>query len=157
MVFEETHWPQPCLNDLTRAADGGHNLAAYLVAILLYRHNGDARDNDTMRWYMRRVEGKEELRAVEVGSDGGPTSRFLCNKGCVLCRHEAAAEVIRETRWAWAKLSLPPLAQVHGDLPSVGGACADANGWEGRAVYCSEDYRLHREFELFTWELGIRN
>ena len=32
MVFEETHRPRPCLDDLARAADGGHNLVAYLVA-----------------------------------------------------------------------------------------------------------------------------
>ena len=50
MVFEETHMSQPCLDDLACAADSGHNLAAYLVTILLYRHNGDARDDDTARW-----------------------------------------------------------------------------------------------------------
>jgi hypothetical protein len=35
MVFEETHRPRPCLDDLARATDGGHNLVAYLVTILL--------------------------------------------------------------------------------------------------------------------------
>ena len=59
MVFEETHTSQPCLNDLAHAAVGGYNLAAYLVAILLYRHHGDACDDDTVRRYMRRVEGEE--------------------------------------------------------------------------------------------------
>ena len=48
-VFMEKHNPQPCLDDFTCATDGGHNLAAYLVALLLYRHNGDADDNDTTR------------------------------------------------------------------------------------------------------------
>jgi hypothetical protein len=51
MVFEETHRPWPCLDDLARAADGRNNLATYLVAILLYRHNGDAHDDDTTRRY----------------------------------------------------------------------------------------------------------
>ena len=64
MVFEETHRPRPCLDDLACAADGGHNLQAYLVTILLYRHKGDARDDDTVRPYMRWVEGEEELWAV---------------------------------------------------------------------------------------------
>ena len=59
MVFEETHNPRLCLDDLARAADGGHNLVAYLVTILLCRHNGDAHDDDTARRYMRRVEGEE--------------------------------------------------------------------------------------------------
>ena len=55
----EKHNPRPCLDDLARAADGGHNLVAHLVAILLYRHNGDAGDDDTARRYIRRVKGEE--------------------------------------------------------------------------------------------------
>ena len=77
MVFEETHRPRPCLDDLTYAADGGHNLVAYLVAILLYRHNGDAHDDDTMRRYMRRVEGEEESWATVDER----MSMWLGNKG----------------------------------------------------------------------------
>jgi hypothetical protein len=100
MVFEETHRPWPCLDDLTRAADGEHNLAAYLVTILLYRHNGNARDDNIVRRYMRQVEGEKESRAAVVGDSGGPTSRWLRKKGCLLCCYEAVAEVIRETRWA---------------------------------------------------------
>jgi len=49
---------------------------------------------------MRQVEGEEESRAAAVGDR--PTSRQLRNKGCVLCHHEAATEVIYETRWIWA-------------------------------------------------------
>ena len=60
IIFEENHRPRPCLDNLASATDGEHNLAAYLVAILLYRHNGDAHDDDTMGQYMRRVEGEEE-------------------------------------------------------------------------------------------------
>ena len=52
MVFEETHRPPPCLDDITCATNGGHNLVAYLVAILLYRHNGNTCDDGTMRRYM---------------------------------------------------------------------------------------------------------
>ena len=62
-IFTENHSPQPCLDYLTRAADGGHNMAAYLVAIFLYRHNGDAGDDNTARRYIRRVEGEEDSRA----------------------------------------------------------------------------------------------
>ena len=95
MVLEETHKPRPCLDDLARAADGGHNLAAYLVTILLYRYIGDARENDTTRRYMRWIEGEEELRVVIAGGGSGPMSRWL-----MLCHHEVATEVIREMRWA---------------------------------------------------------
>ena len=62
----EKHSPRPCLDDLAHAADGGHNLAAYLVALLLYRHNGAVGDNDNARWYMRWVEGEEGSRAAAV-------------------------------------------------------------------------------------------
>ena len=48
-IFMEKHSTQPCLNDLARVADSGHHLAAYLIALLLYRYNGDARDNDNAR------------------------------------------------------------------------------------------------------------
>jgi hypothetical protein len=40
IVFMEKHSPRPCLDDLTHVTDGGHNLAAYLVTLLLYRYNG---------------------------------------------------------------------------------------------------------------------
>ena len=78
-VFAENHSPRPCLDYLTRATNGGHNVAAYLVAIFLYRHNGDAGDDNTMRRYIRRVEGEEESLAVVAGGGGGPTSWWLSN------------------------------------------------------------------------------
>jgi len=104
---------------------------------------------------MRRVKGEEESRAAVEGGGGGPMSRWLRNKGCVMCHGEATAEVI--CKMGWGKLSLPSPAQVRGNLLCVGGACGDVDGWEGRAMYCSEDCRLRCEFELFEWELGIRN
>ena len=59
-VFVKNHSPWPCLDYLTHAANGGHNVAAYLVTIFLYRHNGNAGDDNTMRQYIRWVEGEEE-------------------------------------------------------------------------------------------------
>ena len=81
----ENHSPRRCLNDLARAADSGHNLAAYLVTLLLYRHNGGASDNDTVRQCMRRVEGEEESWAEVVCGGDEPTSRWLSNNRCVMC------------------------------------------------------------------------
>jgi hypothetical protein len=40
-------------NDLRHTAEGGHDAAAYLYAILLYRDNGGATTDDTAKWYMR--------------------------------------------------------------------------------------------------------
>jgi hypothetical protein len=86
----------------------GHNLAVYLVAILLYRHNGAASDDDTTRWYMRWVEVEEGLWATIVGGgSNGPTSRWLSNKGCVLCRRLTIKLIYQSM---WGMLSLPPLA-----------------------------------------------
>jgi hypothetical protein len=42
-------------NDLQRAAEGGHDAAAYLYVILLYRDNGGAAADDTAKGYMRQV------------------------------------------------------------------------------------------------------
>ena len=61
-VFMEKDSPQPCLNNLAHAVDGRHNLGAYLVALLLYRHNGNANDDDTVRQYIRWVEGEAVYR-----------------------------------------------------------------------------------------------
>jgi hypothetical protein len=67
-------------NDLRRAAEGGHDAAAYLYAILLYRDNGSAAVDDTAKGYMRRVAG------------GGSTmsSRWLSNEGCLPLREKDA-------------------------------------------------------------------
>jgi hypothetical protein len=66
-------------DDLRCAAEGGHDAAAYLYAILLYRDNGGAAANDTAKGYMRRVAG------------GGSTMlRWLSNEGCRPLREKAA-------------------------------------------------------------------
>jgi hypothetical protein len=44
-------------NDLWCTAEGGHDAAAYLYAILLYRDNGGAATDDTVKGYMRWVAG----------------------------------------------------------------------------------------------------
>ena len=81
-VFTENHSPWPCLDYLTRATNGGHNVAAYLVTIFIYRHNGGAGYDNTVRWYTRWIEGEEESWAAMMNDGGGPTSRRLSNKGC---------------------------------------------------------------------------
>jgi hypothetical protein len=44
-------------NDLQHATEGGHDAAAHLYAILLYRGNGGTAATDTTKGYMRRVAG----------------------------------------------------------------------------------------------------
>jgi hypothetical protein len=105
-------------NDLRRAADGGHNVAAYLYAILLYRDNGGVAADDTAKGYIRRVAG-----------GGNTTSRWLSNEGCLPLREKAACALHYSTWRIWGE-PLPPPAQVRGDQPcaSTGGGCCVEKG-----------------------------
>jgi hypothetical protein len=67
-------------NDLRRTAEGGHDEAAYLYAILLYRDNDGAADDDIANGYMRRV----------AGGTSTTSSRCLSNEGCLPSREKAA-------------------------------------------------------------------
>jgi hypothetical protein len=128
-------------NDLWRAAEGGHDAAAYLYAILLYRDNGGAAADDTAKGYMRRVAG------------GGSTtsSRWLSNEGCLPLREKAAHELHYSTWCIWGE-PLPPPAQVRGDQPCAGtnGGCGVEKGWLQISLFCSEDCRLRCEMVKFT-------
>jgi hypothetical protein len=91
-------------NDLLCAAEGGHDEAAYLYAVLLYRDNSGATAADTANWYMRWVAG------------GGSTtsSRWLSNEGCLPLREKVVRALYYSTWHIWGE-PLPPLAQVRGD------------------------------------------
>jgi hypothetical protein len=95
-------------NDLRRAAEGGHDAAAYLYAILLYRDNGGATADDTAKGYMRRVAGG----------------------GC-LPLQEKVARALHYSTWRIRGEPLPPPAQVRGDQPcaGTGGGCGVEKGW----------------------------
>jgi hypothetical protein len=128
-------------NDLRRAAEGGHDAAAYLYAILLYRDNGSAAADDTAKGYMRRVTG------------GGSTTslRWLSNEGCLpLC--EKAALALHYSTWRIWGEPLPPLAQVRGDQPcaGTGGGCGVEKRWLQISLFCSEDCRLRFEMVKFA-------
>jgi hypothetical protein len=85
-------------NDLWRAAEGGHDAAANLYPILLYRDNGGAAADDTAKRYMRRVAG-----------GGSTTSRWLSNEGCLPLRKKAARAIHSSTWHIWGE-PLPPRA-----------------------------------------------
>uniref|UniRef100_K3YZK0 F-box domain-containing protein n=1 Tax=Setaria italica TaxID=4555 RepID=K3YZK0_SETIT len=153
VIFGETCSPQPCLDDLTRAATGEHNVVAYLVALFLYMNNGGVGDDDTTRWYVRRVEGEEQSVA---SGDSKPTKmRMLSNKGCQLC-HEQTAKVVHQTTWRKGGELLPPTL-VHGDILCTGSSCGVTKGWPQITLFCSKDCRIHREIVLFQREIGIYN
>jgi hypothetical protein len=64
-------------NDLRHVTKCGHDAAAYLCAILLYRDNGGAAAYDTVKRYMRRVIG-----------GGSMILRWLSNEGCLPLRRK---------------------------------------------------------------------
>jgi hypothetical protein len=84
-------------NDLLHAAEGGHDVAAYLYAILLYRDNGGAAADNTTKGYMRWVAG-----------GGSTTSRWLSNEGCLPLREKAAHALHYSTWRIWGELLPPP-------------------------------------------------
>jgi hypothetical protein len=131
-------------NDLRRTAEGGHDAAAYLYAILIYRDNGGAAANDTTKGYMSQVAG------------GGSTtsSRWLSNEGCLPLREKAARALHYSTWRIWGE-PLPPPAQVRGDqcAGTIGG-CGVEKGWLRISLFCSEDCRLRCEMVKFAQRIG---
>jgi hypothetical protein len=95
-------------NDLRCTAEGGHDAAAYIYAILLYRDNGGAAADDTAKRYMRWVAG-----------GGSTTSRWLSNEGCLPLREKVTRAIHYSTWRIWGEPLLPP-AQVRGDQLCVG-------------------------------------
>jgi hypothetical protein len=79
-------------DDLRHAAEGGHDAAAYLYAILLYRDNGGVAADDTAKGYMRRVSG-----------GGSTTSRWLSNEGCLPLREKATRALHYSTWRIWGE------------------------------------------------------
>jgi hypothetical protein len=134
-------------DDLQRTVEGGHDAAAYLYAILLYRDNGSAAIDDTAKGYMRLVEG-----------GGSTTSRWLSNEGCLPLREKAARVLLYSTWSIWAE-PLPPSAQVCGDQPCAGtsGGCGVEKGWLRISMFCSEDCRLRYKMVKFAQSIGIGN
>jgi hypothetical protein len=134
-------------DDLRRTAEGGHDAAVYLYAILLCRDNGGAAAADTTKGYMRRIAG------------GGSTmSRWLGNEGCLPLREKAACALHYST-WRIRGEPLPPPAQVRGDQPcaDTGGGCGVEKGWLQISLFCSEDCRLRCKMVKFAQSIGIGN
>ncbi|RCV21709.1 hypothetical protein SETIT_4G159300v2 [Setaria italica] len=136
--FREHHGPHPSFYELSLATVGGHNVPAYLVALILYRNNGGAGDDDIAKRYVRRVEGEEDSAA---SSGVGPMR--LSNEGCRLCRDEAGE-------------GLSP-GPVRCDFSCASGSCGVPFDWPQKTLFCNEDCRIRQEIILFQRILGIDN
>jgi hypothetical protein len=58
-------------NDLRRAAEGGHDATAYLYTILLYRDNGGAATDDTVKGVHEASRGRRQYDVVEMAEQQG--------------------------------------------------------------------------------------
>uniref|UniRef100_K4A1H0 F-box domain-containing protein n=1 Tax=Setaria italica TaxID=4555 RepID=K4A1H0_SETIT len=103
----------PSLNELSRAAVGGHNVGGPSM-------------------YIRCLECEDD--SVAVGS-AGPNK--LPNDGCRVCR-EKAAYIVNSVTWRMHGEMLPP-APVRGDFPCARGDCGKVKGWEQATLFCNED------------------
>jgi hypothetical protein len=132
-------------NDLRRAPEGGHDAAAYLYAILLYKDNSGGAADDTTKGYMRRV----------AGGDSMMSSRWLSNEGCLPLREKATRALHYSTWCIWGE-PLPPQAQVHGDQPCAGTSdgCGVEKGLHRISLFCSKDCRLRCEMMKFAQRIG---
>jgi hypothetical protein len=131
-------------NGRRRAADSGNDAAAYLYAILLYRDNGGATADGTVKRYMRRVAG-----------GGSTTSSWLSNEGC-LPSHEKVARMMHSSTWhIWGE-PLPPPAQVRDDqsCAGTGGGCGVEKRLLRTSLFCSEGCRLRYKMVKFAQRIG---
>ncbi|KAG2571489.1 hypothetical protein PVAP13_7KG378600 [Panicum virgatum] len=145
---------RPCIIELAHATERGHNVAAYVAAILLFRANTGADDNQAVRQYKRQVEGVEE---VVAGAAGGAGRSMFSNEGCLHCR-ELAFACVMGTHWRrWVQV--PQLASPvpRGDLRCAGFPCSHpVDEWDpdGLRQFCSEDYMIQHEVNLLFKGFG---
>ncbi|RLN28483.1 hypothetical protein C2845_PM05G19610 [Panicum miliaceum] len=124
--------PLPILNEnLERAAAGGHKVAAYVAAILLYLANGGATIDDTAKQYMRQTVAVEESVLVALAG-GGCT--ILMFRDYFISR-QVTANVIWRGRWRRPLKRVSP-APIRADPP-----CAVEN--------CGADPQWERSYTLF--------
>jgi len=129
-------------------------VAAYVAAILLFRANTDADDDQAARRYMRQVEGEEEAAA---GAAGGASGSMFSNKGCLHCRELAFIRVMG-THWCrWVQVPQPAAPVPCSDLPCAGFPCSrPIVEWDpdGLRRFCSEDCRIQHEVDLLFKRFG---
>ncbi|CAN6221662.1 unnamed protein product [Urochloa humidicola] len=77
------------IDNLKSATHKGHNLAAYMLAVCLYRRNGSAVDDEKAKELIRKLEGEDGPGAAVAGG-GGVRQRWK-NNASVVARLRTAA------------------------------------------------------------------
>ncbi|RLN36330.1 hypothetical protein C2845_PM03G32580 [Panicum miliaceum] len=138
--------PLPILNEnLEHGAAGGHKVAAYVAAILLYLANGGTGVDDTAKQYMGQAMAMEESVLV---APAGVVSTMLMFRDCFICRR-VAANVIWRGRWRWPLKRVAP-APIRAAPPCAVEYCgADPQWGRSYTLFCSEDCWIHGQMKLF--------
>ncbi|KAG2570637.1 hypothetical protein PVAP13_7KG077700 [Panicum virgatum] len=135
--------PLPVIDkNLERAARGGHKVAAYVAAILLYMANGGAGIDNTTGQYMRQVIGHEPVKVQWGGA------KMLSNEECYQIR-ERVTKVV-----SWLQMRRKAALPMRADLDPCKRCKCDSVvvlPWPqfGCKVFCSEDCRIRRKLKLF--------
>uniref|UniRef100_K3ZN97 Uncharacterized protein n=1 Tax=Setaria italica TaxID=4555 RepID=K3ZN97_SETIT len=135
---------------LSRVVVGRHDVGAYLYALMMYKNNGSAVDDDIANMYIPRVECEDGSSARR--STG---SKKLCNDGCWVC-HKEAAYLVNRVTWHGHGDPLPP-APVHDDFSCARGNCGKVKGREQAMLFCNEDCTICHEIVAFERRMGIDN
>ncbi|CAN6333261.1 unnamed protein product [Urochloa humidicola] len=147
IIFDENRDELVCPEEMLQwSADGGHNLAAYTLAVCLYRPNGDAGDNEKAKALLRKLEGEDGPGAAAAGGIGA--HRRWRNRACVVARLESveAAEVYQPPYIDnWFPIAKPECSDAH-----IGcGNCGQPLGKVDWLEFCSEECRIHFECKTF--------
>ncbi|CAN6333203.1 unnamed protein product [Urochloa humidicola] len=146
IVFEENPASLGApLDPLESAANGGHNVAAYTLAMCLYRRNGGAADDEKVMAWLRKIEGDEMEAGATVGSRGLRWKNDVC-----MDLSWQAVDVIHWRRFSDAIEVAKPV--VRGEFHDGGPSCKkQRTGWNptGSYTFCSEQCRIRHECEGF--------
>uniref|UniRef100_K3Y212 Uncharacterized protein n=1 Tax=Setaria italica TaxID=4555 RepID=K3Y212_SETIT len=145
--------PQACtlkgIADFFAGTDPSLNkLSCATAALMLYRNNAGAADDNIAKMYICRLKCEDDSVAIE---SAGP--KKLRNDGCWVCRKEAAY-LVNSVTWRMHGEPHPP-ALVRGDFPCARGDCGKVKGWEQTALFCNEDCRIRHEMVEFEKIMGI--
>ncbi|XP_025815705.1 uncharacterized protein LOC112892812 [Panicum hallii] len=143
---------RPGVELLERAAAEGHKVAAYVLALVLYKTAGAS---DVARRHIREVEG--EVAAASGSHNKKAATRS--NQECVRCRAQAM-EAIQQATWKMAKLSDPVPAVAappkdDGSHRCTASGCGVREAWCDRCMFCSEDCRIRYECATFFSQLPL--
>ncbi|CAO2044974.1 unnamed protein product [Urochloa humidicola] len=137
------------LDNLKSAAHKGHNLAAYMLAVCLYRRNGGAVDDEKAKELIRKLKGEDGPGAAAAGG-GGVRQRWK-NNTCVVARlRTAALAEMYDPPYIdnWVNIDKPERVFAH----NAGGNCGhlpSTEQWDQPMEFCSEDCRIRFECETF--------